>query len=195
MRIVVRKTISKAKHQYFTLLTSGGTKKLLAYLNERLARGEALGPDSPVIAPDSKYKTYRGRNNEKGFLPTQRLLKDIRRTLRPRFLWRPYVFRAFFDTQLLIAESRGKIAHDFRVFFMGHVGSIEAKYTTNKSILPEALVTEMKEAFKRCEEFLDLEVKEEDPLLKQKEQLRQEIDKATPERVQEILRVLGVCNS
>jgi len=70
---------------------------------------------------------------------------------------RPYVFRSYFDTQLLIAESRGKIAHDFRAFFMGHKGSIEAKYTTNKGVLPEALINEMREAFKRSEEFLDLE--------------------------------------
>lgn len=68
--------------------------------------------------------------------------------MRPRFEWRPYVLRAY-DTQLLIAESRGKIAHDFRVFFMGHKGSIEAKYTTNKGILPKSLISEMREAFKR----------------------------------------------
>ncbi len=194
-RIFVRKTLSKARHQYFTLLTSSGTKKLLAYLNDRLARGEPLGADSPVIAPDYVYRTYRGRNREKKFLPTARLLRKIRETMRPRFAWRPYVFRAYFDTQLLIAESRGKIAHDFRVFFMGHKGGIEGKYTTNKGILPETLVNEMRDAFKRSEEFLDLELKEEDPLLKQKEQLRNEIEKATPDKVQEILRSLGVCNS
>lgn len=194
-KIVVRKTLSKARHQYFTLLTNSGTKRLVAYLNDRLARGETLGADSPVIAPDYIYKTYRGKNREKKFLPTQRILQQIRDTLRPRFLWRPYVFRAFFDTQLLIAESRGKIAHDFRVFFMGHKGGIEGKYTTNKGILPEALLDEMKEAFKRSEEFLDLEIKEEDPVLKQKEQLRNKLDKATPEQVQEILRMLSVCNS
>ena len=78
--------------------------------------------------------------------------------MRPRFTWRPYVLRAFFDTQLLIAESRGKIAHDFRVFFMGHKGSIEAKYTTNKSILSKLLTDEMRESFRRSQEFLDLEV-------------------------------------
>ncbi len=56
-----------------------------------------------------------------------------------------------------MAESRGKIAHDFRVFFMGHKGSIESRYTTNKGILPNALVEEMRSAFKRSQEFLDLE--------------------------------------
>jgi hypothetical protein len=68
------------------------------------------------------------------------------------------VLRAYFDTQLLMAESRGKIAHDFRVFFMGHKGSMEAKYTTNKGLLPVALVEEMRQAFRRSEELLDLEL-------------------------------------
>ena len=57
-----------------------------------------------------------------------------------------------------MAESRGKIAHDFRVFFMGHKGSMEAKYTTNKGLLPDTLVQEMRDAFMRSEEFLDLEI-------------------------------------
>ncbi len=86
---------------------------------------------------------------------------------------------------------RAKIAHDFRIFFMGHKGSTEAKHTTNKGVLPEGLINEMREAFKRCEEFLDLEVKEEDPLFKQKEELRTMIEKATPEQMQKILTLLG----
>lgn len=112
--------------------------------------------------------------------------------MRPRFSWRPYVLRAFFDTQLLIAESRGKIAHDFRVFFMGHKGSIEAKYTANKGILPAALISEMREAFKRRQEFLDLEISE-DVLEKQKEEVRSRIEQMSPEelaKVQELVRGL-----
>lgn len=58
--------------------------------------------------------------------------------------------------------SRGKIAHDFRVFFMGHKGSMEAKYTTNKGMLPVALVEEMRQAFRRSEELLDLELQPEE---------------------------------
>ncbi|OLB91430.1 MAG: hypothetical protein AUH25_02500 [Thaumarchaeota archaeon 13_1_40CM_38_12] len=163
-RITIRRTLSKARHQYFTFLTEGGTRKLLAYLNDRLARGEKIGPDSAVIAPDTSYKVYRGKNTGKKFLPTRRISQDVREAFRPRFRWRPYVLRAFFDTQLLMAESRGKIAHDFRVFFMGHKGSMEARYTTNKGVLPNALVKEMKSAFKRSQEFLDLEMKTDDQL-------------------------------
>lgn len=154
----VRKSLSKARHDYFTFLTDLGAKAILAYLNERIVSGETILPDSPIISPSSEWITYRGTNNGKKFVGTKTILEEIRECMRPRFRWRPYVLRAYFDTQLLIAESRGKIAHDFRVFFMGHKGSMESRYTTNKGILPDALIAEMKNAFLRSEEFLDLEI-------------------------------------
>jgi hypothetical protein len=154
----VRKYLSKARHEYFTFLTDLGTKAILAYLNERIVSGETILTDSPLIAPSSEWITYRGANGGKKFVGTKTILEEIRECMRPRFKWRPYVLRAYFDTQLLIAESRGRIAHDFRVFFMGHKGSMESRYTTNKGILPDALIAEMKNAFLRSEEFLDLEI-------------------------------------
>ena len=59
---------------------------------------------------------------------------------------------------------------------------------------PEDLSKEMREAFKRSEQFLDLELKEEDPLLKQKEEMHTMITKATPEEMQKILKILSVGN-
>jgi len=83
-----------------------------------------------------------------------------------------------------MAESRGKIAHDFRVFFMGHSGSMEARYTTNKGILPETLIREMQNAYKRSEEFLDLDlvvVTENKPETKPNDPMENVMPKATPE--------------
>ncbi len=65
---------------------------------------------------------------------------------------------------------------------MGHRGTIEAKYTTNKGVLPETLIREMRGAFKRSEELLDLEIIE-NPLLKQREKIQKETEKAPPEKV------------
>jgi len=155
--VKVRRTLSKARHDYFTFLTDLGAKSILAYLNERIVSPETILQESPIIAPFSKYPRFRGANEGRRFITTKRLLREIKECMKPRFQWRPYVLRAYFDTQLLIAESRGKIAHDFRVFFMGHKGSMESRYTTNKGILPDALITEMKNAFLKSEEFLDLE--------------------------------------
>jgi len=92
----------------YIFLTSSGTKKLLAYLNDRLACGEPLHGDSAVVAPDHTHTLNRGRNARKTFLPTRQISKEIRKTFRPRFQWRPYILRAYFDTELLIAESKGK---------------------------------------------------------------------------------------
>ena len=41
-RIIVRRTLSKARHQYFTFLSLAGTRKLFVYLNDRLAHGESI---------------------------------------------------------------------------------------------------------------------------------------------------------
>ena len=77
---------------------------------------------------------------------------------------------------------------------MGHKGSIEAKYT-NREILPQALIKEIRESFKRSEEFLDLEGQQEDPLLKQKEQPHTLIERASPDKVQKVLQLLGIGNT
>ena len=180
-QIVVRASLSKTRHQYFTFLTTSGAKRLLSYLNDRLAHGQSLHGDAPVIAADYMHNIDRKNNSNKMFLPTAHISREVRNTFRPRFSWRPYVLRAYFDTELLVAESRGKIAHDFRVFFMGHKGSMESKYTTNKGILPEILLQEMREAFKRSEELLDLELAGTDPMLEQKQDMQDMIQDATPE--------------
>ena len=48
------------------------------------------------------------------------------------FKIRTYVLRGYFDTQLLIAESKIGLPRDYRVFWMVHSGTMEAKYTTDK---------------------------------------------------------------
>ena len=191
-KIIVRRTLSKARHQYFTFLTGGGSERLLVYLNDRLARGEVLTPDSAIIAPNREYKYGRQGKEGNKFLITVRISNMVRETFRPRFMWRPYVLRAYFDTQLLLAEARGKIAHDFRVYFMGHKGSIEAKYTTNKGVLPDELLKEMQESFKRSEKLLDLDLSvRSPPQPKQKDDLQNVIANASPEMLQEMLNMLA----
>ena len=191
-QVMVRSSLSKTRHQYFTFLTTSGTKMLLAYLNDRLSHNQSLHANAPVIAPNAGYATRRGQNNNKPFLPTRQISKEIRDTFRPRFQWRPYILRAYFDTELLVAESRGMMAHDFRVFFMGHKGSMEAKYTTNKGMLPEILLKEMRDAFTRSEGLLDLEMTDDgpnDPALDLKNNMIDMISDATPEQLGSMLEI------
>jgi hypothetical protein len=64
--------------------------------------------------------------------------------MRPRYTWRPYVLRAYCDTQLLLAESNGRLSHAYRAFFMGHKGDIEARYTTNKGRLTPQMMVDLR---------------------------------------------------
>jgi len=193
-RIIVRRELSKARHQYFTFCTSSATKKLVAYLNDRLASGQQLHGESPIMVPDYKYNTNRGKNQNKPFLSTFQICKEIRKTFRPRFKWRPYVLRAYFRTQLIIAESQGKISHSFASFWFGHKGDMSARYSTNKGILPESLLKEMRESFLRSEELLDQEVTYKDPIIQQKEELNDTIQKATPEQLGKMLEMVQTMN-
>jgi hypothetical protein len=70
------------------------------------------------------------------------------------FEWRPYVLRSYFDTQLMLAESKGLVLRDYRGFWMGHKGDIENRYTTNKARLPETVIDDMREAYRRSQKFL-----------------------------------------
>jgi hypothetical protein len=156
-RVVVRPELSKAKHRYFTFLGPEGCDFLKSYLEKRIALGENLSPDSAVIAYKQGYGEtgYRVSDRENQHITRKTLTKEIRTAMRPRYTWRPYVLRAYFDTQLLVAENNGKIARAYRQFFMGHKGDMEARYTTNKGRLPDSVIEDMREAYRKCLEYLE----------------------------------------
>jgi len=54
----------------------------------------------------------------------------------------------------MLAESKGLVLRDYRQFWMGHKGDIENRYTTNKCMLPESVIDDMREAYKRSQEYL-----------------------------------------
>ncbi len=144
--VVVRAELSKTGQKYFSFLSEEGCGYVKAYLEERLREGEKLSPESDLVRPQKMHKA---------FLTSINVGDGIREAIRGAgFDWRPYVLRAYFDTQLLLAESQGKVAHDFRVFWMGHKGTMDARYTTNKGRLTQTFVDEMREAYGRCEPYL-----------------------------------------
>jgi hypothetical protein len=156
-QVVVRPEISKAKHRYFSFLGPEGCDYLKSYLEKRIAMGEKLNPDSAIIAYKRGYGEtgYRVVQRENQHVTRKTLTKEIRDAMRPKFTWRPYVLRAYFDTQLLVAENNGRIAHAYRQFFMGHKGDMEARYTTNKGRLPISVIEDMREAYRRSLEYLE----------------------------------------
>jgi len=156
--VIVRPELSKAKHRYFTFLGPEGCRHLKAYLEKRIADGEILSKDTPIIAYKSGYGTTGyddSSTRTNNHVTTKTLTKEIRDAMRPKYTWRPYVLRAYFDTQLLIAENNGRMAHAYRQFFMGHKGDIEARYTTNKGRLPDEFIEDMRESYRRSLEYIE----------------------------------------
>jgi len=145
-KIVVRPELSKTRHQYFTFLSDEGCEYIKAYLEERMLQGESLRHDSSIITP---------KQGMKPFIRTVNIGDTIRKAIRKAgFPWRPYVLRSYFDTQLMLAESKGLVLRDYRKFWMGHKGDIENRYTTNKCRLPETVIEDMRQAYKRSQKHL-----------------------------------------
>jgi hypothetical protein len=152
-QVVVRPELSKAGHKYFTFIGSEACSYVVDYLRQRMEMGEEIGPESDLIHAQANQDKVRGSDKH---LTTVNVGDGVRKSIRAAGLpWRPYVLRAYFDTQLLLAENKGKVAHDYRVFWMGHKGSIESRYTTNKARLPRDFIEDMRATYKRCLPFLE----------------------------------------
>jgi hypothetical protein len=148
-RIIVRSPLSKARHRYFTFLSGEGCTYLREYLEQRMKAGERLGPESPLIGHE------REPRSGKKFVQTCKITHAIRQCMRKAGVWkRPYVLRAYAETQLIIAESKGKISHPYLQFIAGHKGDIEARYSTNKGRLPPDMIEGMRKCYRDCEQFL-----------------------------------------
>jgi hypothetical protein len=144
--VTTRSSLSKARHQYFTFLTEEACGYLKDYLDERIMDGEKLSPDSALVVPKFAPKP---------FIRTVNIGDMIRQPIRSAGLpWRPYVLRSYFDTQLMLAESKGLVLRDYRQFWMGHKGDIENRYTTNKHRLPSSVIEDMRDAYKRSQDYL-----------------------------------------
>lgn len=147
--VLVRRGLSKARHQYFTFVPEQATTYISDYLEMRLKAGERLSKNSPLLGFDA-----RGPKKNK-FLRTTLVTRDVKETiLKAGFSWRPYVLRAYFDTNMIMAESNGKISHPYLQFMMGHKGDMEARYSTNKGVLPPQMIEDIRKCYRECEPFL-----------------------------------------
>lgn len=148
-RITVRKSLSKARNQYFSFMPSQGLTYVREYLEELRKQGAKLTKGSPTLGMDGRSS----RRNE--FLRTTLVTRDIKEAIvNAGFHWRPYVLRAYFDTNMIIAESKGTMSHPYLQFLMGHKGDMEARYSTNKGILPPNMIEDMRDACKRSQDYL-----------------------------------------
>lgn len=156
--VVVRKSLSKVGHQYFAFLPEEGCRYLKNYLEWRMRPkavtrpmndgrrpqvielpGERLGPDSPLIAA----LKIKGST----FVTTTKIREEVKQAiLTAGFQWRPYVLRRYFEVCMMSAEHDRLILSEWRQFWMGHAGNIEATYSVNKR-LPQEVIERMREAY------------------------------------------------
>ena len=157
VQINVRPELSKIRTAYFTFLGPEGSEYLKEYLELRIASGETLKKNTPVIVPVEKQLLEKKNR----FLLTTLLLRRIKGTIiKAGFEWRPYIFRIYFGTNLDSAEAKGLISHPWRQFIMGHKGDIEETYTKK-----EGKIEEGREQYSKCLDYLETSehgIKEED---------------------------------
>ena len=152
--LAVRPPMSKGRHQYFTFMPEEAAVYIREYLEERVKSGETLSRNSPLLQLDTRGM----RKNS--FLRTTLVTRDIREAILASGLkMRPYVLRAYFATALDIAESKGLISHPWRMFFMGHKGDIESRYSTNKR-LPQDMVEQMRESYRKASRYIETRLPE-----------------------------------
>lgn len=134
--VVVRKELSKARHQYFTFLSEEGCEYLKDYLDERMNNGEEITSNSPLITPKLRMKPFIRATN---------IGDSIREAIRTAgFAWRPYVLRSYFDTQLMLAESKGLVLRDYRQFWMD-------TQATWRTVTQQTSADSLKKSLRTCE--------------------------------------------
>jgi integrase len=174
--IVVREELSKSRRRYFTFMCEEGCEIIRQYLERRIESGESIGPDTGLIITDrlqsrksSSLMRSHNSSDRTPFLRTTKIGNDIRRAMRAVGLpWRPYVWRSYFDTNLMLAESKGMVSHAYQQFWMGHVGDIESEYTVRKNRLPDKVVEDMRKAYERSSDLLQTRKKASDVMNEEK---------------------------
>ncbi len=152
----VRAELSKSHKRYYTFIGQQSAKYLKEYLNQRIQEGEKLNAKSPVIRPDTNMSRLE---EPKTFMMSTIVEREIKKAIvKAGFNWRPYVFRHRFGVSLDASEGKGLISHSWRMHIMGHVGDIETTYSTDKP-LPDSVIDDMREAFKKCLKNIETEVR------------------------------------
>jgi hypothetical protein len=156
-RVLVPSRLSKTRKEYFTFLGPEGCAYVQAHLQERQGDGEKLTPDTPLLTP---------RNTPDLFLSAGAISALLREPMRACGLKEPpYIWRSYFNNRCLTAERDG-LNRDYKVFLMGHGGSLELDYGMRKQMPPDT-VAQMRQGYQAALKYLETTtpVKVEDPLV------------------------------
>jgi hypothetical protein len=153
----VRRSLTKRTHResdhlkfgYSTFLNDEGCDYLKAYLEWRIKKGEILTPNSPII-PTEKGTGQKSIGSHITTEHASDMLKAV--VIKAGFTHRPYSLRRFFASQMQDAEADQLSIKDYRIFWMGHTGTVEEEYTQNKGRLSPQKIEKQREAYKRSSE-------------------------------------------
>jgi integrase len=153
-RINVRAELSKTRLAYFTFLGPMGCAVLKADLETRIAQGENLGPESPIVIGEV--------DNGRGFICTGNVTWPIKQAMRRAGLENepPYVWRSYFSNRCLASQ----MTVAYREYMMGHSQGVAGLYSMGKEI-PDDMVEKMRREYEKACQFLEPEGKpgETDP--------------------------------
>jgi len=155
--VVVRPELSKSKHKYRTFFPEETCEDILSFLERRVSHGEVLTEKSPVASVNPNLNRGQwgyNRGDESMHIRAISVFRDIKGAMRPTYSYRPYVLRGFFSTRLLLAVSDGLLDNNYRIYWMGHKGSMAARYSSNKAELPDDLIESMRSAYSRSRRYL-----------------------------------------
>ena len=155
----VRSTRDKTGKGYLTFGGPELAEAILAYVHERVARGEVLTQDSPLVGALGPGVGREGKGPKPAgtFVSTKSITEDLREGIRRSGLsFRPYVLRARFATACLLGEGHGTVTRDVREFWMGHnLGSVQNRYTLGKRLTDETIEA-MRSAYERTVPFVSV---------------------------------------
>lgn len=142
LKINVPAELSKNRRAFFSFLGPEGVEYLMAYLHKRAAQGEHLTPDRPVVVPAKSADMC-----PYGFVQRDTLTDPVSKAMKAAGLPEsPYVWRSYFKTQLLVAQSQKGLLGEYVEFWMGHAGGIQAVYSFHKELNDQA-VQEIRAAY------------------------------------------------
>jgi integrase len=150
--IVCRPSLSKADFRYFSFMPAQGCEYITELLEQRMRAGETLTPESFLVT-SMKYRGKRRTAYKGGPISTSKVTASIRKAIRKAgFDFRPYILRSYFDSRMMVADAAQLILRDYRVFFMGHKGDIEHRYSVNKEGISQETVEQMRSMYSRAAE-------------------------------------------
>ncbi|MCA1839468.1 MAG: hypothetical protein LC723_03940 [Actinobacteria bacterium] len=139
--VKVRKNLSKNKKAYVTFLPREACEYLAAYVGERLQAGEDITPDSVVVAPI--------KNSKSGFIVREQLFKIVREPMRKAGVkGNPYIWKSYCSDKMGLGEHDGFL-RDYRIFMMGHNGSMASDYALRKGELTPETKAAMRQAYEK----------------------------------------------